>query len=127
MATTWTTLDALTAKAVDTTGTGSAPSLVTDGLDLSGIGSKNGFTVVYESTGSVFTSGALQAYLYCANAASGSGLWARAPGMDLTVQALSSQAFVGTSIIVPIGRIAFVPVGTAQPGIVWVLGTASQY
>jgi hypothetical protein len=125
--TTWTSPDGLTSKAVDTTGTGSAPSAATDGIDLSAIGMRNGFTVVYESTGAAFTACSLQAYVRSAVANSGAGLWVRVPDLDLTVQALTAQGFVGFRVTAPRDRIAFIPNGCAQPGIVWILGTAVAF
>jgi len=127
--TTWSfpTPDGLTSKAVDTTGTGSAPTLATDGLGLSSIGMRNGFTVIYESTGSAFTACSLQAYIYSANANSGAGLWVRVPDLDLTVQALTAQGFVGFRVTAPRDRIAFVPSGCGQPGNIWLLGTAVMF
>jgi hypothetical protein len=126
--TTWTTLSNVTAKAVDTTGTGSAPTLATDGFNLAPLGRSNGFTVAYESTtGSAFTACTMAVYIYVPNAASGVGLWMRANDLDLPVLAQTSQVFAGFRVFVPRGRIAFVPLGCGQAGIVWILGTAESF
>lgn len=126
--TTWSTLSNITSKAVDTTGTGSAPTLATDGLNLAALGRSNGFAIAYESTtGSAFTACTLVVFLYIPNAASGVGLWMRANDLDLTVLAQTSQAFAGFRVFSPRGRIAFVPLGCGQAGIVWILGTAASF
>jgi hypothetical protein len=122
--TTWTTLSTISAKAVDTTGTGSAPTLATDGLNLVVLGRSNGFTVAYESTGEAFTACTPAAYLYIPNAGAGVGLWMRANDLDLTVLAQTSQAFTGFHVTLPRGRIAYVPSGCGEAGIVWILATS---
>lgn len=127
MATTWTTPDALVSKCVDTTGTGSAPTAATDGISLTNLGSKNGFTVIYESTASTFAACTLLAYLYASELSSGAGAWVRAPDLDLSVQALTAQGFTGFRVVSPRGRIAYVPSGSGQSGIIWITGSASQY
>lgn len=124
---TWTAPATLTAKGVMSTGTETAPSNATDGLDLSSIGgTQGGFSVVYESTASAFTACSLRAYLYTAEANAGAGLWSRAPDLDLSVQALTSQAFTGMRVVANRGRIAYAPSGCGQAGIVWITATASR-
>jgi hypothetical protein len=116
----------LLVKGVDTTGTGSAPTLATDGFPLSILAVNNGITVFYESTAAAFTACSLQCYLFLPQGAAGAGLWSRAPDLDLTVQALTSQAFTGFRVASPRNRIAFVPSGCGQPGNIWINGTAAH-
>jgi len=121
--TTWSYPKALTSKLVESTGTGSAPTLATDGFPLGQLQANNGLAVVYESTGTAFTACSLQAYVYLPESAV-STHWIRVPALDLSVQALVAQAFQGLSVVSPRNRVAWVPSGCAQPGIVWITGTA---
>lgn len=88
-----------------TTGTETAPTLATQGLRLEGLA---GLTVVATAATAMTAGGQLQAYLYVPAAAS----WVRAPDLDLTVQALTGQAFPGFTVSVPFGRIDYRPSGT---------------
>ena len=98
---------ASTVVATCTTGTESAPTLATEGLKLQNLTG----IVAFASAASAMTAGGqLQAYVY--NLASGS--WVRAPDLDLTVQALTGQAWPGFVVTVPTGRIDYRPSGTGQ-------------
>lgn len=112
--TTWSTTPT-GAKAVCTTGSESAPTLVTEGLRLdasnSGVRAVKSFTVHAETAGTMTAGGVLQAYLWNPTGNSGNGQWNRAPDLDLTVSALASQAFPGFTVTSPVGRIAYVPSG----------------
>ena len=96
-----------------TTGSESAPTLVTDGLSLEGV---EAAAVHVESTAAAFSAGTLQAYLWNPNGyTDGSGQWNRCSDLDLTVTAgLAGQAFAGFKIDGPMGRIDFRPNGLAQ-------------
>jgi hypothetical protein len=106
-----------TAIATCTTGTESAPSGTSSilGLELTGL---EGFTVYAEAGGAMTAGGFLQAYLQ--NPASGN--WVRAPDLDLTAQALSSQAFAGFTVNGGSGRIAYVPSGIGLAVTIYIVG-----
>ena len=97
---------------------------MTDGFGLSGLGTKNGLIVFYESISSAFTPGTLNAYLYEQELSNRAGAWVRVSALDLSVQALTAQVFIVRTGLR--GRIAFVPSGTGRPGVVWILGSASR-
>jgi len=110
--TTWSSeSQGLISIATCTTGTESAPTLATQGLELSNI---SGFTVAVEATVAVdagfetFTAGTLQAYVY--NPVS--GRWSRDPDLDQSVTAgISGQSYTGFQVPARSGRIAFIPNG----------------
>jgi hypothetical protein len=96
-----------------TTGSESAPTLVTDGLSLEGVES---LSIHVESTAAAFSAGTLQAYLWNPNGyTDGSGQWNRCSALDFTVTAgLSGQAFAGLKVDGPMGRIDFRPNNLGQ-------------
>lgn len=110
MATTWSTLSGRSVKAVCTTGTESAPTLATEGMSLDGVG---GFSVHLEGdvTRTITTAGTLQAYLY----EDVTGIWNRAPDLDLTpgVTGVRGCGFIGFTVPSARGRIAYLPSGVA--------------
>lgn len=80
-----------------------------EGLKLNALFSKiAGLSVHAETAGTMTAGGTLQAYVQ--NPATGN--WNRAPDLDLTVQALARQSFVGLQIVNQMGRIAWLPSGT---------------
>lgn len=116
--TTWSNgSSARVAIATCTTGTESAPTLATQGLELANV---SGFAVHAETAGTMTAGGVLQAYLYNPE---GSGSWNRAPDLDLTVQALAKQSFAGFQVTSYAGRIAYVPSGVGLAVTVYIVGT----
>lgn len=99
------------------TGTESAPTLATQGLELANV---SGFSVHAETAGTMTAGGLLLAYVYNPE---GSGSWNRAPDMDLTVQALAKQSFTGFQVTSYAGRIAYVPSGVGVAVTVYIVGT----
>lgn len=112
-ATTWTADATLpvhqgtAAKAVCTTGTEAAPTLVTDGLPLAGL---RGFVVHAEAAGAMTAGGKLVAYLWNPVSAR----WNPSPDLDLVVQAVQFQSFAGFVVAAPNGRVAYAPSGVGQ-------------
>lgn len=106
-------------KVVATTGTESAPAAATDGLNLYGI---TGFSVTIEAAGAMTAGGLLLAYVRHPV----SGVWARAPDLDLVVSALTNQAFPGFVVTSDMGRVAFVPSGVGQGATIYVAGTTTR-
>lgn len=101
---TWTALDDYSAKVVCTTGTESAPKLVTEGVSLNMLA----FTLAAEAdSAQTITSGAWKAYLWIESA----GGWARAPSLDVTVEAAGERrlSWPGFRVFGRRGRIAYVP------------------
>lgn len=101
---TWSSIDAYSAKVVCTTGTESAPTLVTEGVSLNMLA----FTLAAEADASqTITSGSWAAYLWIESA----GGWARAPDLDVTVgvSGLRRLAWPGFRVFGRRGRIAYVP------------------
>jgi hypothetical protein len=121
-ATTWTTdgtlpaYQAAVSKAVCTTGTESAPTLGTQGLDLWNL---TGFAVHAEAAAAMTAGGKLLAYTW--NPVT--SRWNPAPDLDLVVSALQYQSFAGFQITAGIGRVAFVPSGVGQAVTIYVVGT----
>lgn len=106
-------------KVVCTTGSESAPAAATDGLSLYGL---TGFSVTIEAAGAMTAGGVLQAYVRHPV----SGVWARAPDLDLVVAALTNQAFGGFTVVADMARIAFVPSGVGQGSTIYVSGTTKR-
>lgn len=105
--TTWEATGTRSVKATCTTGSESAPTAATEGALLSGV---SGFAVVIEAGASqTVAGGSLLAYVYN----DVSGLWGRAPELDLSVPATATRvyAFSGFTVTAPRGRIAYVPSG----------------
>lgn len=119
--TTWTTPSMSTkyvgVQAAVTSGTESAPTSSGDGISIENIGA---YSVTVEMTsldGGVFVNGdgqvttgfyggKLHAYLYSPV----SGLWTRAPALDLDVTAgLTTQTWTGIAVTLRLGRVAYVP------------------
>jgi hypothetical protein len=125
MATTWTqdatvpSTQAAVAKAVCTTGTEAAPTLVTEGLDL---WSLTGFVVHAEAAAAMTAGGLLKAYVWNPVTAR----WNPVPDLDLTVAALQYQAFAGFAVSSGIGRIAYVPSGVGQAVTLYIVGTPQR-
>lgn len=99
-----------------TTGTESAPTLATQGLELANV---SGFSVVAETAGTMTAGGVLQAYLYNPESSS----WSRSPDLDLVVQALAKQAFSGFQVTSYAGRLAYVPSGVGVAVTIYIVGT----
>ncbi len=93
-------------KATATTGSESAPTVVTEGLSLGSGPSICGIAVIAETAGTMTAGGLLNAYVWNPESTS----WVRLPDRDLTVAALAKQAFDGV----------WVPVATAGSRITWV-------
>jgi hypothetical protein len=98
------------------TGSESAPTLATQGLELANV---SGFTVHAETAGTMTAGGVLQAYLYNPESSS----WIRSPDLDLVVQALAKQSFAGFQVTSYAGRLAFVPSGVGVAVTVYIVGT----
>jgi hypothetical protein len=125
---TWTyTSSPPTSKLVDTTGTGVAPSSSANGFPLSALTTATAVKISYESTapgdgGMIpFTACSLLGYAYTPEASSGAGMWIRSPDLDLTVKAISAQAWA-LQVVGTRDRIAYIPSGCGQPGIIWISG-----
>lgn len=85
------------------------------GLNLTGV---EGFVVHMQTSGAAMTAGGkAKAYLYNPHLAR----YAPAPSLDLTVAAEVYQSFTGPAVA-PHGWIAYVPVGTGQPGDLFIDG-----
>lgn len=113
MAVTYMPLGGRSVQAVFTTANESAPTLATEGLNLADL---NGFSVhVSADSGQTFTAvtGGLAAYIWdeLINA------WARAPELDLTIQAgavgTRRCSFTGFTVSSPRGRLAYIPASLA--------------
>lgn len=101
-----------------TTGTESAPSQSsTDGLRLEQFRPVVGITVHAETAGTMTAGGVLQAYAQ--NPVTGQ--WNRSPDLDLTVQALARQAWVGLSVPAARGRIVWYPSGTGLATTIYII------
>ncbi len=101
---TWSSIDQYSAKVVCTTGTESAPTLVTEGVALNMVS----YSLAGEAdSGQTITSGSWAAYLWIESA----GGWARAPDLDVTAGAsgLRRLAWAGFMVAGRRGRIAYVP------------------
>lgn len=111
--TTWTTdttLETFVArvvKAACTTGTESAPTLVSQGIDLLGLA---GCAVHAEAAAAMTGGGKLLAYVWEPVV----GRWNAAPDLDLVVSAIQYQAFAGITVPADVGRLAYVPSGVGQ-------------
>lgn len=92
---TYTAPDANTVKSVCTTTTEAAPTLVTEGLSLSGV---RAFNVVATASSAWTAGGTLNAYIWSAQA----GAWVRAPDFDLTLPATTGQAW--QAVFVPVNQ-----------------------
>jgi hypothetical protein len=106
-----------TAIATFSTGTESAPSTATAGLDLTNIG---GVVVILSTTTTNATAGGtLQAYVRNVE----TGNWGRVPDLDLTAIAATTQSWPGLFVPVSRGRVAWVPngIGTVN-GAVYIVG-----
>jgi hypothetical protein len=123
-ATTWTTdttvptNQATVAKAVCTTGTESAPTLVTEGLDLWAL---TGCTVNAEAAAAMTAGGKLLAYTW--NPVTSRWNPVSDGSLDLTVSAVQYQAFSGLTVTADIGRIAWVPSGVGQAVTIYIVCT----
>lgn len=116
--------------------TGSAPTLATDGQDITSLQS---ITILVEAPASQTLSGAgsLQAYVYFPQAIFGTTTpigWVRMPAADIAVTASGMQRFAFTpyNVVAPVmgGRLAYVPVGVTFNGgssgvVVYQFGTGS--
>lgn len=107
-------------KAACTTGTESAPTLVTEGIDLRGLSS---LSVAVETAGTMTAGGTLQAYVWNPVTAQ----WNRCPALDLTVQALASQAFPTLRVEAGFGRFTYVPNGVGVACSIYVVGGPFAY
>lgn len=116
-ATTWSSASSgRTVIATCTTGTESAPTLATQGIELANV---SGFAVHAETAGTMTAGGVLLAYLYNPQ----SSVWNRAPDLDLTVQALADQSFAGFQVTSYAGRLAYVPSGVGVAVTIYIVGT----
>ena len=113
MATTWSSTGNRSAKAVSTstggTATGDAPTLATDGVNLTGIGGV-AIQVSADSGKKLAGAGTLQCYVYDADTL---GVWVRVPDLDQTIGVtnLRGQSFPGIYVPSPRGRVAWIPSG----------------
>lgn len=104
---TWSSTGDYSAKNVCADGDEVAPTAITEGIALTR-GRIRGLVVVAEADASqTITSGTLKAYLWDGVVAA----WARAPELDLTVSEAGSRRYSwsGFTVVVPSGRIAWVP------------------
>jgi hypothetical protein len=95
-----------------TTGTESTltQSSTTEGLSLDSTffgKAVYGIAVHAETAGTMTAGGTLQAWLQNPS----TGQWNRAPDLDLTVQALARQSWLGLRTVAPRGRLAYLPNG----------------
>jgi hypothetical protein len=88
----------------DNAGTQAAPTLATQGLDLTGL---SGVTVTLKTASNATAGGTLQAYVYNPE----SGNWNRVPDLDLTAIAATNQSWPGLWVPVGRGRIYYTPSG----------------
>lgn len=104
--------------AASTTGTESAPSGASVGLDLTNIG---GVLVMLKTTSAATAGGTLQAYVYNNEVAA----WYRVADLDLTATATTLQSWPALYVPVSRGRITWVPsgIGSVSPT-VYMIGMA---
>ena len=112
MATTWSSTGNRSAKATCTSGTESAPSGATPGVNLTGC---KGVNVVVTADTTLSGAGTLKAYVYDADTFNA---WVPCPDLDLSVTASSvkGQGFAGIYVPGPRGRVAWVPSGVTYTG-----------
>lgn len=97
---------AVFAACTEVMGTESAPTKDTDGMDLFGL--RSVAVSIFAGSGNFTTAGKLACYLYSPF----NTTWHRAPDFDLTITpGFRTLAFPAMSVLVPRGRIAFVPMG----------------
>ena len=113
---TWTSVG-VTAKGVCTTGSETVLG-ASDGLLLSGGAYNFRGLMVFAESGSTFTSGMLQAYLWNPVSAQ----WDRFPDWDLSVQPLSAQGFGNIPVVtvVPGTRVAWLPSGVGVGSTIYI-------
>jgi hypothetical protein len=122
--TTWTTdttvptNQATVAKAVCTTGTESAPTLVTEGLDLWAL---TGCALHAEAAAAMTAGGKLLAYAW--NPVTSRWNPISDGSLDVTVSAVQYEAFSGLTVTADIGRIAWVPSGVGQAVTIYIVCT----
>jgi hypothetical protein len=112
----------ISSVATCTTGTEAASQLTaTSGISLVGVG---GFSVHVETASNMTAAGKLLAYLL--NPETGNWLPVSDGSLDLTVAAVTGQAWSGFTVSGPYSRIAYVPsgVGGANPLKVYIVGVA---
>lgn len=109
MATTWSSTGARSAKVVCSSGTGDAPTLATDGVNLAGVGGL-AIQVSADSNRTLSGAGTLQCYVYDPDTL---GVWVRVPDLDQTITVPTAtyrgQSFLGIYVPSPRGRVAWVP------------------
>jgi hypothetical protein len=116
--TTWSKVGNYVSLCTETTGTGDAPTLVTQGLGLLGLKTVQ---VCVEPSASTLTNGTLLAYLWNPSSST-AGAWYRAPGLDLTSATAAGSCFVGINFQASGSRIAYVPSGLAVANKIYILG-----
>ena len=114
-ATTWTKPAQNVSLCTESTGTGSAPTLVTDGLLLADFATVQ---VCIQTTGAAFTAGSLLAYLWDPSLR----VWLRAPDLDLSVAAGSGNCFIGINFRVSGGKLAYIPSGLGAASVTYLTG-----
>ena len=113
--TTTSTRGGRTAILTSDSGTESAPTGTSDGLDLWNV---SAVSVILKTSGNAST-GTLQCYLMNAE----TGTWARAAAYDLTATATTHQTWTMVNIPVSVGRIYYNPVGIGSVGtVVYLVG-----
>jgi hypothetical protein len=85
-------------------GTEDAPTLTTDGLDLTGL---SGVTVMLKTSGNATAGGTLQCYVMNPETNS----WYRVADLDLTATATTLQSWPGIWVPVARGRVTWIPNG----------------
>lgn len=113
--TTWTKPAQNWSLCTEDTGTGTAPSAVTDGIMLADFATVQ--VCVSPSSGSL-TAGSLLAYLWNP----GTRAWYRAPDLDLSVAAGTGNCFIGINFRVSGAKLAYVPSGLGVASVTYIVG-----
>jgi hypothetical protein len=116
MTTTYSPTGRLSVKAVCTTGTELAPTLVTEGMSLEGV---SGFVVHAQAAGAMTAGGKLLCHLWNTKTLR----WNPCPDLNLTVVAAQYQSFVGFAVPAPVGRVSYVPSGVGVAVDVYITAT----
>jgi hypothetical protein len=103
--------------------TGTESTLTQSSTEGLGLGSAffgkatTGLAVHVETAGTMTAGGVLRAWLQNPL----TGQWNRAPDLDVPVQALARQGFLGLSVVSAKGRIAFLPDGVGLAAVIYII------